>query len=61
MDYLVLHFVSQYYPNLRPKELYLFLAPLGPIYLFLFLLIERIHFKTQYNNKQQLKKLISEK
>ena len=46
-----LNFASQHYPNLTPKALYLFLAPLGPIYIFLFLLTERIHFKTQYKNK----------
>ncbi len=56
-----LNFASQYYPNLRPKALYLFLAPLGPIYLLLFLLTERINFKAQFKNKQKFKTLIPEK
>ena len=36
----LLNFASQYYPNLRPKTLFLFLASLGPIYYFYFFLLK---------------------
>ena len=55
-----LNFASQYYPNLRPKALYLFLAPLGPIYLFLFLLTERIQMEANFGKKYQFEKLNTE-
>ena len=46
-----LNFLSQFFDSLKPTKLYGFLSPLGPIYLFLFILTEKIYNKANSDHK----------